>query len=272
MSIKKDATGRRSIQVEVEVPGTPEEVWKAIATGPGVSSWFVPTESEEREGGTITSRFGPGMDSVATITAWDAPRRFAAESDGFGPNAPALATEWFVEARSGGTCIVRVVHSLFASTDDWDDQLGSIETGWGTFFKILRLYLTDFKGQPCTIFQLMGARGGTKLEAWNALLTSLGLSKAAVGQRWNTPAGVPSLAGTVMAIAEEGPDELLRLEQPEPGVAFMNACSMGEQVLVNISFYLYGACAAATATQVQPQWEAWIQQHFPMPASPSEAG
>ena len=48
MSVKKEASGRRSIQVEVEVPGTPEEVWQAIATGPGISSWFVPTEFEEQ--------------------------------------------------------------------------------------------------------------------------------------------------------------------------------------------------------------------------------
>lgn len=44
MSVKIDASGRRSVQVEVEVPGTPEQVWQAIATGPGVSSWFVPTK------------------------------------------------------------------------------------------------------------------------------------------------------------------------------------------------------------------------------------
>ncbi len=43
MSVKQEAGGRRSVQVDVEVPGTPEEVWQAIATGPGISSWFVPT-------------------------------------------------------------------------------------------------------------------------------------------------------------------------------------------------------------------------------------
>ncbi len=47
MSVKKEASGRRSVQVEVEVPGTPEEVWQAIATGPGISSWFVPAEFED---------------------------------------------------------------------------------------------------------------------------------------------------------------------------------------------------------------------------------
>lgn len=28
----------RSIELEIEVPGTPEQVWRAIATGPGISS------------------------------------------------------------------------------------------------------------------------------------------------------------------------------------------------------------------------------------------
>ena len=77
MSVKKEASGRRSIQVEVEVPGTPEEVWQAIATGPGVSAWFVPTRCEEREGGQVVSNFGPGMDVPATITTWQPPERFA---------------------------------------------------------------------------------------------------------------------------------------------------------------------------------------------------
>jgi uncharacterized protein YndB with AHSA1/START domain len=155
-SLKKDPSGRRSVQVDVEVPGTPEEVWQAIATGAGVSSWFVPTEIEEREGGAVVSHFGPGMGSIATATAWDPPRRLAAESRDLGPDAPPIATEWIVEARSGGVCVVRVVHSLFASTDDWDDQLESIESGWPAFFRILRLYLTHFRGQRSSQIQLVG--------------------------------------------------------------------------------------------------------------------
>ena len=35
MPVKRESQGRRSVQVEVEVPGTAEEVWKAVATGPG---------------------------------------------------------------------------------------------------------------------------------------------------------------------------------------------------------------------------------------------
>ena len=131
MSVKKEASGRRSIQVEVEVPGTPEEVWQAIATGPGISSWFAPTEFEERDGKpvAVTLNFGPGMESRSVVTAWDPPRMFASEGDGWFPGSPPIATEWSVEARAGGVCVVRVVQSLFASTDDWDDQLIGTESG-----------------------------------------------------------------------------------------------------------------------------------------------
>ncbi len=39
MSVKKEPSGRRSVEVEVVVPGTPEEVWQATRlvgdAGPG---------------------------------------------------------------------------------------------------------------------------------------------------------------------------------------------------------------------------------------------
>src|SRR5262245_60112242 len=109
MSVKKESSGQRSVQVEVEVEGTPEEVWQAIATGPGVSSWFVPTTIESDEQGKPTrvlSNFGPGMESVATVTSWNPPHKFTADSADLGPDAPKVATEWIVEAKSGGKCVV----------------------------------------------------------------------------------------------------------------------------------------------------------------------
>src|SRR5690606_35616882 len=110
--------GNRYVEAEVEVPGSPEEVWRAIATGNGISSWFVPSTIEERVGGAAVSNFGPGMESNATIKTWNPPHSFSAEVDEGGPGK--VATEWIVEARAGGTCVVRVVHRWFSSTDDWD--------------------------------------------------------------------------------------------------------------------------------------------------------
>lgn len=273
MSVDKDSSGRRSVQVEVEVPGTPEEVWQAIATGPGISSWFVPAEVEEREGGAVVCHFGPGMDSVATATAWEPPRRFTAESRDLGPNAPALATEWIVEARSGGACVVRVVHSLFASSDAWDQLLNSIESGWPAFFRILRMYLTHFRGRRCSSFQLAGVVSGTKSEAWDALTGSLGLAGGAVGQPWKTPGGAPPLKGFIEQIGE-GPSHLyalLRLEEPEPGIASLIANAAGDKVHIQISFYLYGDRADAAVARDEPVWRAWMNEHCSSPGAASNA-
>jgi uncharacterized protein YndB with AHSA1/START domain len=265
MTVKKDDSGRRSVQVEVEVPGTPEEVWQAIATGPGISSWFVPSEVEEREGGTAVSHFGPEMDSVASITDWDPPRRFAVESQDLGPNAPPVASEWTVEARSGGTCVVRVVHSLFASTDDWDKQLEGWESGWPGFFRILRLYLRHFRGQPCSAIQLGGAASDPRPKAWAALTVPLNLAGATKGQRVSTPASAPPLAGLVERVGEEPyPEELLlRLNEPAPGIAHLFAMDMGGQVYLSIRFYLYGDRASVVVARDQPLWQAWMKERFP---------
>ncbi len=265
MSVKRDASGRKSVQVEVEVPGTPEEVWRAIATGPGISSWFVPTEVEERAGGVIKASFGPGIDSLSTITVWDPPRRTVSESQDLGPGAPPVATEWIVEARSGGTCIVRVVHSLFATTDEWDDQLEGWGHGWPAFFRILRLALAHFAGQRSSAMQLMGAAPEPRSEAWAALTGALGLARAAQGQRVGTRAGAPRLAGLVERVGEAAyPEELLlRLDEPAPGIAHLFAMAMGGQVCLSLRFYLFGDAAPAAVLRDEPVWRAWMSRRFP---------
>src|SRR5580704_810061 len=273
MSVKKEASGRRYVQVEVEVPGTPEEVWQAIATGPGISSWFVPTEFEERDGKpvAVTLNFGPGMESSSAVTKWDPPRMFAAEAPGWAPGSPIIADEWTVEARAGGTCIVRVVHSLFASTDDWDNQIEGTESGWPGFFRILRIYLTHFRGQRSAMMQWMAPAAGTEAEAWGTLTAALGLKGVSAGQRWTAPTGVPALSGVVEHLSESPGSALLRLDKPGPGVAALGAVNYGGQSTVTLSFYLYGDQAAAIVARETPLWEAWVQERFPTPAETSKS-
>jgi uncharacterized protein YndB with AHSA1/START domain len=265
MTVKKDASGRRSVEIETEVPGTPEEVWQAIATGPGISAWFVPAKVEEREGGTTVLDFGPGMESKSSITVWDAPRRFVAEnSDGMGPGSPAMATEWTVEAKSGSTCRVRVVHSWFANTDDWDSQFESVEKGWPAFFRVLGIYMAHFRGQPSAIIDFMAMSSESKAAAWEKFLGSLGLARLAEGQRVETAHGAPSLAGTVERVVDKDHEELfLRLEEPTSGVAYLSPMKMGGQVCLMIRLYLYGTQAQAVAAREAPAWQAWINALFP---------
>ena len=273
MSVKKEASGRHSVQVEVEVPGTPEEVWQAIATGPGISSWFVPTEFEQVDGKpvAVTLNFGPGMESRSVVTAWDPPRMFAKEADGWFPGSPLIATEWSVEARAGGVCVVRVVQSLFASTDDWDEQLIGTESGWPGAFRILQLYLTHFRGQRSAMMQFMAPVAGTAAEAWATMTAALGLNGVSAGQGWSVPAGVPALGGVLENVSQSQYGALLRLDKPGPGTAALYTISFGDSVMATFSFYLYGDQAAETVARETPLWQAWIQECFPMPPEPSKS-
>ena len=273
MSVKKEASGRRSVQIEVEVPGTPEEVWQAIATGPGISCWFVPTELEVRDGKPVAMKFnfGPGMEPRSAVTAWDPPRMFATEADGLIPGSPPIANEWRVEARGGGICILRIVQSLFASTDDWDNQLESAKSGLASFLGILRIYLTHFRGQRSAMMKWMAPAAGTEAEAWETLTAAVGLKGMSVGQRGTAPAGVPAFSGVVEYVTRNPFDALIRLDKPGPGVAALGAVNFGGPSLVALNFYLYGDQAAGTVAREQPLWEAWFQKRFPTPTEPGKS-
>lgn len=274
MSVKKEESGRRSVQVEVEVRGTPDEVWQAIATGPGISSWFVPAVFEEKDGKPValTLSFGPGMDSRSVVTMWEpGQKKWAAQSDGWIPGSPPIANEWSVESRDGGKCVVRIVHSLFASTDDWDNQLEGTESGWPAFFRTLQIYLTHFRGMRSTAMRLMAPAAGTEAEAWETLTAALGVKGASNGQHVAAPAGAPAFGGVVEHLSESPNDALLRVDNPGPGIVALGTFAFpGGSTMVALNAYMYGDASAETVARETPLWEAWFQERFPMPTEAVE--
>ena len=271
MSVQKDESGKRWVQVEVEVPGTPEEVWKAIATGPGMSCWFMPVgtnedETERRVGGAIFIGTGDEKQKVGEFTEWDPPRRFVAEKKSWIPDAPNVAHEWIVEARAGGTCVVRVVNSYFADTGDWDNQLTDMKGGWPRFFGILQLYMTHFRGQPCSAIHLMGPTTMSQAQVWETAVDALGLDGAKEGAPWkSSPSAVAQLSGTVDRITETpAPSAVLRVNGPIGGTASPLAFTMGGQTMFAMGLYFYGDAAADFVAREEPKWQAWMMETFPM--------
>jgi uncharacterized protein YndB with AHSA1/START domain len=247
----------RSIELEVEVLGTVEEVWQAIATGPGISSWYVPHTVEEREGGTATASFGPGpeMQVAGRVAAWEPPRRIVFDG---GEGAGGLAFEWLVEARAGGTCVVRLVNTGFSSSEDWDDQYDGMTEGWALFLLNLKLHLEHFRGQTATAALPTATWAGPREEAWAALTDQLGVPRApVVDDRVRTSAGDgPLLAGTVVDVASWR--LALLVDQPAPGTAILAVEGKGDRVSVSIWSYLYGVDGAAAARRDEPRWAKWL--------------
>jgi uncharacterized protein YndB with AHSA1/START domain len=253
----------RTLDLSVEVPGTLEEVWEAIATGPGITSWFATCEVEGRVGGNVVTDFGAHGKDSAEITDWDPPHRFRGEA----PFADGtLAHEWLVEARAGGTCIVRVVASGFGTGDDWDATYDGLETGWRVFLENLRLHLTHFKGQRADMLHEVALlHDVAENDAWRALCDALGVpATLGPGDRLETAGDhVPALTATVESV---GPNPyLLRVEAPLPGTGFVSAESCAGGVMLHVALYLYGD--AAIARTAARDWAAWMPARFPAPAS-----
>ena len=266
-----DRPRTRAIDLDIEVPGTPEEVWEAVASGPGITAWFVPAKVEGRVGGTAELDFGPGLGvETAQVTAWDPPRRFAAEvaaSEG----RPLFAMEWLVEARDGGTCVVRLINSGFGHGGEWDAEYDATESGWRLFLRNLRLYLTHFPGQRCTSVLVNGHAAGPVTRAFGELGAALGLPEgAAEGDKVVAGApGVPPLAGVV----ELATDSLLALllDEPASGIAFVAAePAGGGSAHASVYLYLFGDGAAEVAARDEPAWRTLVQRHFPMPEPPKQ--
>jgi len=263
MPVKKDDSGRRWVEMELIVPGTPEQVWQAMATGPGNTAWFTRTTIDEHVGGTIHFDMGDNGESRGEVTVWEPPARFGYVERDWAEGAPPVATEITVTARSGDRCVVRMVHSLFSSTDDWDDQMEGFEKGWPAFFEVLRLYLAHFTGMRAAVAFVMLPVEAPQLEVWKQLTEGLGLAGANVGEEWalQTP---EKLSGIVKLVEQDDRQRyvLLRMNGPAPGIALIGTYGIGDTTNVSMAFYLYGDDAGQRAGASEAAWRDWLGKTF----------
>lgn len=145
---------------EVEVPASVEDVWEAIATGPGIDSWFM--GRNEVANGQVKLAFGQ-YQPTSSITAWDPPHHFAHDS-GKAPDGRFIAYEFLVEGREQSSTVLRMVTSGFLPGDDWADEFEAMTLGNALFWRTLVEYLHHFPGRtarPLTVF-------GPMITDWDA--------------------------------------------------------------------------------------------------------
>jgi len=182
---------------EIEVEATPEEVWEAITTGPGMDAWFMgKNEVTPGEGGKVRTEL-PGFGFEGTITTWEPPTRLAERSPE-GEDGSLHAFEYLIEGRGKGSTVVRWVHSGFLG-DNWEAEYEGLSEGDPMYFDKLAKYLTYFRGRTATPVNVFGPHVGDREKAWEVFRRGLGLpGPVALGDRVRlTPEGLPPLEGVV---------------------------------------------------------------------------
>jgi uncharacterized protein YndB with AHSA1/START domain len=192
------------IELETVLPASPEQVWEAIATGPGIDSWFMGrNEVEPREGGVTAMETG-GHREEAVITGYEPGRRLATRT-ATGADGRFMAFEYLVEGRDHGSTVLRVVHSGLLG-DNWQDEYDALRRGWPFHLHTLSQYLAHFPGRTGTpVFAIAHAQTQPAQRIRAAITHALGLgAQAKVGARAQAePGGLPKLDGEVVWADDE---------------------------------------------------------------------
>ena len=171
------------VREELTIDATPEQVWQAIATGPGIDSWFMGKNTIEPGLGGSVTQVMPGWTGESTITAWEPGKRLAYQS-AENPDGTFMAFESIIEGRAGGSTVLRFVHSGFLGDEDWETEYDALRNGDRMYLEKLALYVTHFAGRASTynLFTLGTPVNGER--AWAAYREALGLTEnIAVGDK-----------------------------------------------------------------------------------------
>jgi len=237
------------IRDEITVDATPEQVWAAIATGPGIDSWFMGHSQIEPRVGGRTRMEMPGWTAESTVTACEPGRHLAYRGDE-NPDGTFMAFEYLLEARSGGSTVIRFVHSG-ALGDDWEDEYDALTNGDRMYLEKLGLYVTHFTGRTSTYnLFLHGEPGIDQDRMWSAYRTALGLDDSvAVGDKVRV-----SVDGLAPA---DGVVEFLRLPhwvgvRTEDGF-YSLMYAMGTPVVEYSAFN-----SGVDGARIEQAWQSWL--------------
>jgi uncharacterized protein YndB with AHSA1/START domain len=242
------------VREEIALEATPEQVWEAISTGPGIDSWFMGSnEVEPRDGGTVRHSM-MGHTQTSTVTAWEPAKRFSHQS-AQNPDGTFMAFEYLIEGREGGSTVLRLVHNGFLG-DDWEAEYDALKKGDGMYLRKLAAYLKHFPGRTSTFNMLVpGPQVPDQQRVWETFKSALGLTGTVTeGDRVRlTVPGLPSAAGVVE-----------RTDYPSfPSVCTGDALYMfmhGYRDTVVVEQHSFTSDVDGPATE--QAWKDWLAQAF----------
>ncbi|MFL6078096.1 MAG: SRPBCC domain-containing protein [Mycobacteriales bacterium] len=253
------------VREEIVLAASPDQVWDAIATGPGVDSWFIGrNEIEPGVGGTARNNCA-GFEMESTITAWEPGKRLAMRSEP-GPDGAFMAFEYLIEARDGGSTVLRFAHSGIL-TGDWSDEYDALKVGDRIYLENLALYLKYFPGRTATVSLFVpGPQVADADAAWSAFRRAFGLPEA----------GGEVSTGDTGRIAIDGIAPTDATVEIVHHPSFLGARTRDALYLLvhgyenSIVAQVYGFAEDADEGAVESALQAWLGHAFPAPDEPAD--
>jgi uncharacterized protein YndB with AHSA1/START domain len=172
-------TDTRSHTIELTINATVEDVWKALTDGIELARWF-PNKATVTPGvgGTIRMEWTDLFAGEERILAWDPPRHLRTSWPAPPPEgvaaAPQLAVDYFIESK-GGKTMLRLVHSGFSTSPEWDKEYDSTRRGWKHELRSLRHYLENHRGRDRSTTWVRARVDGDPKEVFHRFMSSQGI-------------------------------------------------------------------------------------------------
>ena len=242
------------VREEITLDATPEQVWEAIATGPGVDAWFMGSnEIEPRQGGRASMTMF-GETSHSTVAVWEPQKRLVTRSDA-SPDGIFMAFEYLIEGRDDGTTVLRFVHNGFLG-DDWEAEYDALRKGDRAYLEKLAVYVRYFPGRTVTskVF-LPGPQVPDADRVWAAFGGALGLdgTPAAGDAARLTVDGLPPTEGVVETVRIP----TFAITRTDDGY-YMFMYGFHDTVVVEYD----GFAKDPDTAQIEQAWQGWLARTF----------
>lgn len=244
----------RRIVKEAEIEAPLDQVWRAISSGPGFATWYVPHAIEPTPGGIVRTDFGPAGVREGVVLDAEPPRRLV--YGGFGaPEELVYSYEFVLAANGGGHTAFRLVQNGFLDDEVWDQEYDALNAGWDLFVHNLTVYQRYFAGLPATLAMAM-ARSAAG-EEWSRLLAALDVPAGArVGDRV-----VLEVPGVDLV------DGVVDFLNPGRHLGIRSACGLhrfsAEGVdLCGVSVYQYRYGNPPLGPDAAARWQRWLDDRF----------
>ncbi|MFI6648018.1 SRPBCC domain-containing protein [Streptomyces sp. NPDC050529] len=235
---------------EQSLPVPPDQVWEAVATGPGNLGWLYPMEIEPRVGGRVTR-------GDATVVAWEPPHHFAVratQEDGF-----SNTLSYRIESSDGVTSHLRMgIHWVHTGVVDdawnWDAKTDVAEKYVDFHQHALAEYLRHFAGRPAVYIRSQRPEPTADPADFAALRRRLGLADdAAVGDRFTLLAPGPERE-PVEVVVDWLSTDFVGLRGPDALYRFFNGSTWN--VPIWLGHHLFAE--ETDEEQITKAWTAWL--------------